>query len=100
VTAPLQTLINSGANRISYINRDLARNLKLYLTLLTCTIHPTRFNRKQLKGGSISYVTSISLTYQNYKETITLYVTNTGQHDLILGQPWLYLHQVAFDYQN
>jgi hypothetical protein len=98
VTAPLQTLIDSGANRISYINRDLARNLKLYLTPLTHTIHPTGFNGKQLEGGSILYITSVSLTYWNHKETITLYVTNTGRHDLILGQPWLYLHQVAFDY--
>jgi hypothetical protein len=100
VTAPLRTLIDSGANRIGYINRDLARNLKLCLTLLTRTIHPTRFNGKQLEGGSISYVTSVSLTYQNHKETITLYVTNTRRHNLILGQPWLYLHRVAFDYQN
>jgi hypothetical protein len=86
VTASLQTLINLGANRISYINRDLARNLKLYLTLLTYTIHPIRFNRKQLKGGSISYITSVLLTYQSYIEQIKLFVTNTRQHNLILGQ--------------
>jgi hypothetical protein len=29
MTAPLQTFINLGANRIGYINYNLARNLKL-----------------------------------------------------------------------
>jgi hypothetical protein len=90
VTASLQTLIDLGANGIGYINRDLARNLKLCLTPLTCTIHPIGFNGKQLEGGSISYVTSVSLTYWSHTEQIKLFVTNTGRHDLILGQPWLY----------
>ena len=27
-------------------------------------------------------------------------MTNTGRHEMILGQPWLYRHKVAFDYRN
>lgn len=82
------------------MNRDLARKLNLRLTPLARTIYPTGFNGKQLEGGSISYTTSVTITYQHHVEAIRLYVTNTGRHDLILGQPWLYRHKVAFDYQN
>ncbi|KAF2627898.1 hypothetical protein BU25DRAFT_302532, partial [Macroventuria anomochaeta] len=83
-----------------YINRDLVHKLSLPLIPLSRTIYPTGFNGKQLEGGSISYLTSVTITYQHHKEQLKLYVTNTGQHDLILGQPWLYWHRVAFDYQN
>jgi len=85
VSADLITLVDSGATGIGYINRSLALKLNLCQTPLKHTIYPTGFNGKQLEGGSISHTTSVTLQHTNHKEQVKLFVTNTSQHNLILG---------------
>ncbi|KAF2203566.1 hypothetical protein GQ43DRAFT_356008, partial [Delitschia confertaspora ATCC 74209] len=91
-------LIDTGATGIGYISKELARNLKLCLTALPHMIYPTGFTGTPLKGGEITYTAKLTLKQGDHQEQIRLFVTQTGYHKLILGQPWMYKHRVGFDY--
>ena len=93
-------MIDTGATGRGYINRPLARKLKLRLTPLAWPLKPTGFNGKQLEGGTITHTVTVTLQHINHKERIRLFVTATGRHELILGQPWLYKHRIVPDYDN
>jgi predicted aspartyl protease len=96
----LKALVDTGATGIGYIHRDLARNLNLRQTLLPYVIYPTGFTGTVLDGGEVSHTVTLRLQHDNHVEIIRLYVTNTGRHEIILGQPWMNKHRVNLDYAN
>ena len=92
--------MDTGATGIGYIHRDLARNLNLCQDPLPYVIYPTGFTGTVLDGGEVSHTVSLKLRHDGHEESIRLYVTNTGRHELILGQPWMRKHRVNLDYTN
>jgi hypothetical protein len=40
------------------------------------------------------------MNYQGHQESISLYITNLGKHDIILGLPWMKEHRVVLDYET
>ena len=99
-SAQATALVDTGATGCGYINRDLAHNLNLVLTPLKRPIIPYGFDGKELENGTITHTVRLQLGHANHKEYIKLYVTTLGKHDLILGQPWIYHHKIAFDWMN
>jgi hypothetical protein len=96
----LKALVNTRATGIRYIHRDLARKLNFRQDPLPYVIYPTRFTRTVLNGREVSHTVTLELQHDNHAESIRLYVTNTGRHELILGQPWMNKHRVNLDYAN
>jgi hypothetical protein len=96
----LKALVDTGATGIGYIHRDLAREMKLIQDPLPYVIYPTGFTGTVLDGGEVSHTVKLTLRHDNHTEHIRLYVTNTGRHELILGQPWMYKHRVTPNYDT
>jgi len=96
----VRALIDTGATGAGYIHRSLARKWNLRLDPLPNVLRPTGFNGKELKGGTITHSTRVTLRHLNHVEQIRLHVLEIGKHDLILGQPWLFKHRVGIDYNN
>lgn len=93
-------LVDTGATGYGFIHRSLARKWKLRLTRLPTVLHSKGFNGNYLEGGHIAFTTTLTLQYEDHKETIRLMVTDIGNHSIILGQSWMYRHRVQMDYDN
>jgi hypothetical protein len=93
-------LIDTGATGMGFIHRSLVRKWKLRLDPLPTVLHSKGFNGTYLEGGHIAFTTKLTLQYHQHKETIRLMVTDIGNHNIILGQSWMYKHRVSIDYDD
>ena len=57
------------------------------------------FNRKQ--ASDVTHVIYPTMTVQEHRETTTpMLITQLGQHQIILGKPWMKKHSVILNMQN
>lgn len=95
----VQALIDSGADQ-SFIRTTLAHELGISLIALD-----TPMVTKALNGThfcSITYVTEpvILRVSGNHVETISFYAMDNSLDDLVLGLPWLQLHNPQVNWKN
>lgn len=89
----LTVLIDSGAAG-RFIDQKTAQDLGFPVRPLLRPCHIQSIDGSPIGGGIISHCTAplvleVSALHQ---ETIVLYVTDCAQHSVILGLPWLELH--------
>ena len=48
----------------------------------------------------ITYIVPVTFWIWNHEEKIWLYMTNIVVHDIILGWPWIKLHEIIPDYKE
>ena len=82
------------------MNIDFAHQHGLKTIRLARYIDLNAFNGTTTASARVTHSTTLYLTYENYRETITMYLTTLGKHDFILGQPWNHEHQVQVDYDH
>ena len=86
----MEVLIDSGADG-SLMDWNLAKKLHIDCEPLARPIHA-----RSLNGADIFVITHISsplkLSMGNHHENIQFHLFTSTSHSLILGQPWLFLH--------
>ena len=96
-------LLDTGATGYSFIDPSMVRRVCDKLQ-----IEPVRLSKpKALRGfngkqaPNVTHAIYPTMTIQNHKETTTpLLITKLGQHQIILGKPWMKKHGAVLDMRN
>jgi len=51
-------------------------------------------------AGSVTYKTQLRLDINGHSELVVAYLSNLGKYDIILGKPWLTLHNPHIDWSS
>jgi len=94
-TVATHTLIDCGATGIAFIDKDFACHHQLLLIPLQ---HPRSLeviDSRLISSGDISHVANTHLAILEHQATLPMFVTKLGHYPVMLGIPWLELHNVA-----
>ena len=85
-------MIDCGASRKAFIDLSFTQFHKILLHPLTqpCTV--TVVNGRVMSSGIITHFVYIPLMIDNYVKITDMFVTKLGHYPVILGIPWLCLH--------
>jgi hypothetical protein len=93
-------MVDSGATGKGFISHSAAQQLGLKYKKLERAIELSGFDGKRKLESRVTHVAPLKMNYQGHQESISLYVTNLGKHDIILGLPWMKEHRVVLDYET
>jgi hypothetical protein len=96
------TLLDSGAEGI-IMDNDFAKRNNLTLWTLVNPLPVKNVDGTLNERGSVRYTTIQcvhikTIEHQFHKESVELYVTTLGDHDIILGTDWLHAHNPEVDW--
>jgi hypothetical protein len=77
------------------MDQDLAHHHKVPLEELKDTRQVEVIYGGTIESGDITHLANVEMVIQHDKEQIPMFVTKLGQYPIILGIPWLRLHDVA-----
>lgn len=87
-----------GATGAAFIDESFAQKHNLTLTPLKYPRQLRVVDGGPSSSGDITHVTTLKLLLGHHQEEITCYITKLGQYNMILGIPWLKLHNPHFDW--
>ncbi len=99
VTYDCQALIDSGAEG-NFLDSDLAHRLKLPVIALSQPIAVHALNGLSLPSSTHSMGPVRLITSGNHIETIHFLLTDTPVTPVVLGHPWLVLHNPHFNWSQ
>jgi hypothetical protein len=93
-----KALLDSGTEGI-YINANYVKKHQFPLQDLRIPIYPRNVDGTPNKNGAIHHATILRMEMgDNYREQIMFLVTDTGNHDILLGMDWLRAHNPNIDW--
>jgi hypothetical protein len=93
-------MVDSGATQ-SFIHKSLVEKYDIPVTQLDQPVALDVADGHPIKSGVIAERTSsVSMCVGSHHEKINLYVTNIGQHSIILGTSWLKKHNPRIDWSE
>jgi len=93
-----RALIDSGASA-NFIHQDLASKWELPLSALPSPIPLRVIDGRPVSSGEMTHETvPLRCTMGAHQEYLSFLVTALGPHDVVLGLPWLRLHQPTFQW--
>jgi hypothetical protein len=57
-------------------------------------------DRRLIESGNITHITKVGMTVQDHKEQLPMFITKLGHYPIVLGIPWLQLHDVAVHFAS
>ena len=97
-SVPIPALIDSGADE-SFLDRQVAMQMNINLLPLDCPLQA-----KALNGLPLARVDSktvpVTIILSNHREDIELHIIDCPQTPLVLGFPWLKLHNPKIDWST
>jgi hypothetical protein len=93
-----KALLDSGAEGI-YINANYVKKHRFPLQDLRIPIYPRNVDGTPNKNGAIHHAAILQMEMgNNHREQIMFLVTDTGNHDILLGTDWLRAHNPNIDW--
>jgi len=92
---PTYALIDCRATGIAFIDHDFVRHHHIPIQKLNEKKQVEVINGKHIQSGDITHITKLSMKIQHHKEQLPMSVTKLGHYPIVLGIPWLQLHDVA-----
>jgi len=99
-TVATHALIDCGATGIAFIDEDFARHHQLPLTPLQYPRSLEVIDGRPISSGNITHVANTHLAILEHQETLPMFVTKLGHYPVVLGIPWLELHDVAIRFSS
>jgi hypothetical protein len=93
-------LIFSGATGIAFINQDFARHHQIPLRELKERRQAEVIDRQTIESGDITHLVQVGMKIQHHEEKLPMFVTKLGHYPIVLGVPWLRLHDVAVRFSS
>jgi len=93
-------LIDCGATGIAFIDQDFARHHQLPLTPLQYPRSLEVIDGHPISSGDITHVANTHLSILKHQESLPMFVTKLGHYPIVLGIPWLELHDVAIRFSS
>jgi hypothetical protein len=89
------TLIDCGAMGIAFMDQHFACHHEVPLEKLKDRRQVEVIDGRTIESGDITHLPKVSMDIQDHKERILMFVTKLGHYHIVLGIPWLRLHDVA-----
>jgi hypothetical protein len=95
-----KALLDSGAEGV-YINASYVKKHQLSLQDLKMPIYPRNVDGTPNKNGAICHAAILRMEMgDDHRERVLFLVTDTGNHDILLGTDWLKAHNPNIDWAN
>ena len=92
-------MIDNGATGFAFIDEDYARCKSLPLHKLKEPRGLEVFDGRPTTSGDITHVAKAQLKIGQHTEALPLFVTKLGHYPMVLGNPWLKLHDVQIGFR-
>jgi len=87
-------LVDSGATGSCFVDQQFAREHVLPLHALPEPRSLEVIDGRPIESGQITHVAKFGLAIEEHQEELAAFVTKLGQYPVVLGIPWLRLHDV------
>ena len=98
-TFRLSSLLDSGASGL-FIDKGYVKQNNIPTQKLQRSIPVLNVDGTPNEAGAITEVVNLVLRYDGHSERAVFAVTSLGNQDMILGLPWLRLHNPEVDWQT
>jgi hypothetical protein len=88
-------LIDCEATGIAFMDQDFACHHKIPLRELKEKRQVEVMDGRTIESGDITHLAEVGMNIQDHEERIPMVVTKLGHYPIVLGIPWLRLHNVA-----
>jgi hypothetical protein len=92
---PTHALIDCAATGIAFMDQDFSRHYQIPLQELKEKKEVEVINRRLIQSGDITNITKVGMTVQDHMEQLPICIRKLGHYPIVLGIPWLQLHDVA-----
>ena len=92
---PTHALIDCGATGIAFMDQDFARHHQIPLQELMEKTQVQVIDRRRIESGDITHIGKVGMQIQKHKEQLPMFITKLEHDPIVLGLPWLRLHDVA-----
>jgi hypothetical protein len=94
------SLVDSGANGIAFIDQTFVRNHKLPLQRLHKPRRLEVVDGRQSAAGRITHLVQLPIDIQGHREVLPCFVTKLSQHPIVLGIPWMQIHDPTISWRK
>ena len=77
------------------MDQDFARHHKIPLQELKEKKQVEVIDGRPIESGDISHIAKVGMKIQEHREQLPMFITKLGHYPIVLGIPWLRLHDVA-----
>ena len=99
-TIASHALIDCGATGVAFVDEDFARHHRLPLTPLKYPRALEVIDGRPISSGDITHTANATLSIHEHREQIPMFVTKLGHYPIVLGIPWMELHDVAIRFSS
>jgi hypothetical protein len=92
---PTHALIDCEATCIAFMDQDFARHHQIPLEELKQKKHVELIDGRPIESGDITHIAKVCVKIQGHNEQLLMFITKLGYYPIVLGIPWLRLHDVA-----
>jgi hypothetical protein len=92
---PTYALIDCGATGIAFMDQDFARHHQIPLQELKEKKQVEVIDGRPIESRDITHIAKVGMKIQEHKEQLSMFITKLGHYPIVLGIPWLRLHDVA-----
>ena len=97
---PTHALIDCRATGIAFMDQDFARHHQIPLQELKEKRQVEVINGRPTESGDITHVAKVGIMIQDHQEQLPMFVTKLEHYPIVLGIPWLQLHDVAVQFAS
>jgi hypothetical protein len=93
-------LIDSSATRMAFVDQEFARYHNISQTLLKIPRHLEVINSRPISSGEITHLATVNMSIQEHSENISMFAARLCHYPVVLGIPWLNLHDVGLRFSS
>jgi predicted aspartyl protease len=94
-TLDTHAMLDTGCTAISFIDESFARDHNLPLHALRIPRTVEVIDGRAIESGMVTHLAEFKMDIGGHSEKLLAFVTRLGHYPLVLGIPWLRLHDVA-----
>jgi hypothetical protein len=99
-TVASHALIDCGATGVAFVDEDFTRHHRLPLIPLKRPRALEVIDGRPISSGDITHTADVTLSILDHHERIPMFVTKLGHYPIVLGIPWMELHDVAVRFSS
>jgi hypothetical protein len=100
ISIQTHALIDTGCSGFAFIDEIFARHNNLPFLPLKSPHTLEVIDGRPISSGQITHLYYLPLSIDSHNETIPFFVTKLGSYPLILGIPWLQLHDATLRFKD
>jgi hypothetical protein len=93
-------LIDCVATGIAFIDKDFVRHHQIQEKELKDPRELEVIDGRPIESGAITTMAKLDLGIRGHQEQLPMFVTKLGHYPIVLGLPWLQLHDVTVKFQK